>query len=213
MAIEVIMAVATPPDHFPGNHAPLTHYHRLMLPSATSHLSRSPWPGDSADLLIVLGASARIHGAPRGSGTGCRDSLAWQYAVLAGERSFTAARRCRGTTSGNRGDRSCATSSQSCSSGSRVARNLNWADRALLATLLSVIPKARRRGMRLLVTPDTILRWHRDLVRRRQAARSRRGKTGSPATRRNIRALVLRLAQENPEWGYLRSTASWPAWE
>jgi putative transposase len=44
--------------------------------------------------------------------------------------------------------------------------NLNWADRALLATLLSVIPKARRHGMRLLVTPDTILRWHRDLVRR-----------------------------------------------
>ena len=45
--------------------------------------------------------------------------------------------------------------------------NLNWADRALLATPLSVIPKARRHGMRLLVTPDTILRWHRDLVRRR----------------------------------------------
>src|SRR5713226_10420516 len=46
---------------------------------------------------------------------------------------------------------------------------LNWADRALLATLLSVIPKARRQGLRLLVTPDTILRWHRDIVRRRQA--------------------------------------------
>ena len=60
--------------------------------------------------------------------------------------------------------------------------NLNWADRALLATLLSVIPKARRHGMRLLVTPDTILRWHRDLVRRRWAARSRRGRTGRPAT-------------------------------
>ena len=42
--------------------------------------------------------------------------------------------------------------------------------------------------------PDTILRWHRDIVRRRWAARSIRGKTGRPATRRNIRALVLRLA-------------------
>ena len=82
--------------------------------------------------------------------------------------------------------------------------NLTWADRALLATLLSVIPKARRHGMRLLVTPDTILRWHRDLVRRRRAARSRRGRTGRPATGRNIRALILRLAQENPEWGYRR---------
>jgi transposase InsO family protein len=81
---------------------------------------------------------------------------------------------------------------------------LNWADRALLATLLSVIPKARRHGLGLLVTPDTILRWHRDIVRRRWAARSRRGKTGRPATRRNIRALVLRLARENPGWGYRR---------
>ena len=82
--------------------------------------------------------------------------------------------------------------------------NLNWADRALLTTLLSVIPNARRQGLRLLVTPDTILRWHRDIVRRRWAARSIRGKTGRPATRRNIRALVLRLARENPGWGYRR---------
>ena len=81
---------------------------------------------------------------------------------------------------------------------------LNWANRALLATLLSVIPKARRQGLQLLVTPDTILRWHRDLVRRRWAARSMRGKTGRPATCRNIRALVLRLARENPGWGYRR---------
>src|SRR5439155_6963830 len=81
---------------------------------------------------------------------------------------------------------------------------LTWADRALLATLRSVIPKARRQRLRLLVTPDTMLRWHRDIVRRRWAARSMRGKTGRPATRRNIRALVLRLARENPEWGYRR---------
>jgi putative transposase len=58
--------------------------------------------------------------------------------------------------------------------------------------------------MPLLVTPDTILRGHRDLVRRRWAALSRRGRTGRPATSRNTRALVLRLAQENPEWGYRR---------
>src|ERR1022692_5228688 len=82
--------------------------------------------------------------------------------------------------------------------------NLNWADRALLATLLRVIPKARRRGLRLLVTPDTILRWHRNILRRRWAAQSSRGKTGRPATSRNIKALVLRLARENTEWGYRR---------
>ena len=81
---------------------------------------------------------------------------------------------------------------------------LNWADRALLATLLGVIPTARRHGLRLLVTPGTIVRWRRDIVRRHWAARSMRGRTGRPATRRNIRALVLRLARENPEWGYRR---------
>ena len=75
---------------------------------------------------------------------------------------------------------------------------LNWADRALLTALLGVIPNARRHGLRLLVTPDTILRWHRDIVRRHWAARSTRGKTGRPATRRNIKALVLRLARANP---------------
>ena len=82
--------------------------------------------------------------------------------------------------------------------------NLDWADRALLATLLGVIPKDRRHGLRLLVTPDTIVRWHRDIIRRRWAVRSKRGRTGRPATRRNIKALVLRLARENPGWGYRR---------
>jgi len=81
---------------------------------------------------------------------------------------------------------------------------LNWADRALLAALLGVIPKARRHGLRLLVTPDTILRWHGDIVGRRWANRSKRGRTGRPATPRNIKALVLRLARENTEWGYRR---------
>jgi len=61
-----------------------------------------------------------------------------------------------------------------------------------------------REYYRLLVTPETILRWHRDIVRRRWATRSMRGKAGRPATRRNIKALVLRLARENPGWGYRR---------
>ncbi len=92
---------------------------------------------------------------------------------------------------------------------------LNWADRALLAALFGVLPKARRQGLRLLVTPDTILRWHRDIVRRRRAARSVPGKTGRPATRRNFRALVLRLARENPDYvepGIMWSRAMSPFW-
>ena len=48
--------------------------------------------------------------------------------------------------------------------------NVKWADRALLAVLLGVIPRTRRQGLRLLVTPDTMLRWRRDIVRRRWAA-------------------------------------------
>ncbi len=47
---------------------------------------------------------------------------------------------------------------------------LNWADRALFAALLGLIPKARRQGLRLLVTLDAIVRWHRDIVRCRWAA-------------------------------------------
>ena len=45
--------------------------------------------------------------------------------------------------------------------------NPDWADRALLATLLAVISKARRQALRLPVTPDTVLRWRRDIVCRR----------------------------------------------
>ena len=82
--------------------------------------------------------------------------------------------------------------------------NVNWADRALLAALPGVIPKARRHGLRLLVTPDTIVRWHRGIAGRRWAARSMRGNSGRPATRRTIRALVLRPARENPGWAYRR---------
>ena len=64
-----------------------------------------------------------------------------------------------------------------------------------------MIPKTRRQRLGLLVTPDTIVRWHPDIVRRRWAARSMRGRTGRPSTRRNIQALFRRLARENPEWG------------
>ena len=90
---------------------------------------------------------------------------------------------------------------------------LNWADRALLATLLGVIPKARRHGLRLLVAPDTILRWHRDIIRRRWAAKSARGKTGRPATRRNIKTLISGWPARTPDGATAGSMVNWPAWE
>src|ERR1019366_3857782 len=52
--------------------------------------------------------------------------------------------------------------------------------------------------------PGTILRWHRDIVRRRWARRSRQGRSGRPPTGRNLRSVVLRLARENESWGYRR---------
>jgi len=81
---------------------------------------------------------------------------------------------------------------------------MSWADRAFIAFLLNVIPKQRRAALRLMVTPQTVLRWHRDIVRRRWAYKARRKHPGRPRTHRNIGASVLRLANENPSWGYRR---------
>jgi putative transposase len=77
-------------------------------------------------------------------------------------------------------------------------------DRAFLATLLVPLSRAALRRLQLLVSPDTVLRWHRDLVKRRHAQTSRRRGPGRPRTLASIRRLVLRLATENPSWGYRR---------
>ncbi|SRR6266568_3010703 len=87
---------------------------------------------------------------------------------------------------------------------------LNWADRALLATLLSVIPKARRQGLRLLVTPDTIVRWHRDIVRRRWGARSMRGRTADRPPAGTSRPWSVGWPARTPTGGTAGSTASSP---
>ena len=52
-----------------------------------------------------------------------------------------------------------------------------------------------------IVQPETILRWHRDLVRRKWTCPNK-NKGGRPATSQEIESLILRLAQENPRWGY-----------
>jgi len=59
-------------------------------------------------------------------------------------------------------------------------------------------------GWPLIVTPATILRWHRDIARRRWAQLSRRGRSGRPPVRRDVRSVVLRRARENQSWGYRR---------
>jgi hypothetical protein len=77
-------------------------------------------------------------------------------------------------------------------------------DRALLAALLHRLPQHVLHRVRLLVRPETVLRWHRDLVNRRHALASRPKRAGRPRTLRSVRALVLRLVRENPSWGYRR---------
>ncbi len=86
----------------------------------------------------------------------------------------------------------------------RVHARLTWPDRAWLALLAGTLPFAHLAGMRLIVTPGTIVRWHRDIVCRRWARMSRQSRSGRPATRRNVRSVVLRLARENESWGYRR---------
>ncbi len=77
---------------------------------------------------------------------------------------------------------------------------LTWVDRAFLSALSRLLPMRLRR-LRL-VSPTTLLRWHARLVARRWTYARRQ--PGRPPTPQPIRALVLRMAAENPIWGYRR---------
>jgi len=82
----------------------------------------------------------------------------------------------------------------------QVARpSLRPADRALLAGLGRLLSRAKRN--RFFVQPETLLRWHRDLVRRRWTYPHSPGRPSIPPG--TVR-LVVRLAKENPTWGYRR---------
>src|SRR2546429_1604104 len=76
---------------------------------------------------------------------------------------------------------------------------LDWADRAILAALIRLLP-ARLRAHRL-VTPGTVLRWHRRLITRKWTYPHRAGR---PPVSAEIAALIERLATENNGWGYKR---------
>jgi putative transposase len=76
---------------------------------------------------------------------------------------------------------------------------LDWADRASLAVLIRLLPPRLR--MHRLVTPGTVLRWHRRLVTRKWSYPRR---TGRPPVSAEIAALIARLATENDGWGYKR---------
>jgi transposase InsO family protein len=73
-------------------------------------------------------------------------------------------------------------------------------DRTLLGAIAAALPRRRRTGW--LVTPDTLLRWHRRRIARHWTQPNRG--PGRPPTSVELRRLILRLAAENPTWGYRR---------
>ncbi len=77
-------------------------------------------------------------------------------------------------------------------------------DRVFLAALLAPLPREVLRRLWLLVRPDTVLRWHRDLMKQHHARTCRPKRPGRLPTVRSIRVLILRLVRENPAWGYRR---------
>jgi putative transposase len=77
---------------------------------------------------------------------------------------------------------------------------LTWLDRAFLSAFASLLPTQLRQVR--LVSPRTLLRWHAQLVACRWTYP--RQSPGRPAVTQSIRDLVLRMARENPRWGYRR---------
>src|ERR1700733_3348487 len=74
----------------------------------------------------------------------------------------------------------------------RAHARLTWPDRAWLGLLAGALPAGRPAGLRLIVSPSSILGWHRDILRRRWARRSRCGRTGRPRARHGVRWRALR---------------------
>lgn len=78
---------------------------------------------------------------------------------------------------------------------------LDEEDRTLLGAIAAALPKALRQGW--VVTPETLLRWHRKRIARHWTQPPTR-RAGRPPISAELRQLIVRLAQENPTWGHRR---------
>ena len=74
-------------------------------------------------------------------------------------------------------------------------------DRRRLAARACRVGRAALRAIATVATPDTLLRWHRQLIARKWTYGRKAGRRGVLA---DIRRLVVRMAEENPSWGYTR---------
>src|SRR5207237_9124503 len=94
----------------------------------------------------------------------------------------------------------------------RQIKRARWQprDRLVLSALRERLPRSA--WSVLLVQPETVLRWHRELVRRRWAAYRGRPRVGRPPLGEECRELIQRMAKENPNWGYSGSGASSSSW-
>jgi hypothetical protein len=90
----------------------------------------------------------------------------------------------------------------------RQIKRVRWepGDRMILAALRERLPRSAWAA--LLVQPETVLGWHRELVRRRWAAYRGRPRTGRPPLAQEVRELIIRMARENPRWATSASGAS-----
>lgn len=77
------------------------------------------------------------------------------------------------------------------------------AERALLARKAKAVGRKALLELDTIAFPDTLLRWHRRLVAQKWNFARRRG-AGRPGIMRHISELIVRMAQENPSWGYTR---------
>ncbi|HEX7378686.1 MAG TPA: hypothetical protein VF278_16315 [Pirellulales bacterium] len=79
-------------------------------------------------------------------------------------------------------------------------------ERRVLAVKGKSLDRRLLEKVAVIVTPDTILRWHRELIAKKWDYSKRRKSPGRPKTSKEVEELVLRMAKENPGWGY-----DWPA--